>query len=199
MQKLPGSECLAGKSSVLLHHIEPSGPYCCWGLHVLPATKNQTTVENISFSFILPKMQLIRSTPTPLPVVTYFTANGEKKQKRKTSEGKKERDSDMQKRKMRVFHLQVPRNLMKIEIKITGRERFSNRRKAATYLEGQRKEGIWEVNEKMIRQSNRVRLWLSLHLFDFLPHITVLIFLPKNFSLLCPTSLNISLLLFSHN
>ena len=52
---------------------------------------------------------------------------------------------------------------------ITGRERSSNRGKDTSYLKGQGKEGVWEVNEKMIMQSNKVRLWISLHLFDFSP------------------------------
>lgn len=65
------------------------------------------------------------------PVVIYFAANGENKQKReKMRRKKKERDSDMEKREMKVFHLQISSNLMEVEI------RFSNRGKSHYLSQG---------------------------------------------------------------
>uniref|UniRef100_A0A8C6C1B3 DENN domain containing 5A n=1 Tax=Monodon monoceros TaxID=40151 RepID=A0A8C6C1B3_MONMO len=44
---------------------------------------------------------------------------------------------------------------------ITGRERFSNRGKDTSYLKGQGKEGVWEVNKKMIMQKKAIELRLA--------------------------------------
>lgn len=60
-------------------------------------------------------------------------AGGERKKK------EDDRDSDMEKIN-EIFYLQVPRNSMKVII--TGRERFSNREKGATYLKSLGKGGI---------------------------------------------------------
>ena len=88
LQKLPGSECLAGKSWVLLHHTELWDPYCYWGLHALPATKTKQnkTVENTRVFLFIPKKGN----------VSFFPHKSHSKQKKWG--GKKERNSDMKQR-----------------------------------------------------------------------------------------------------